>query len=904
MPDWKPEIGRRLANLKLEPTREAAILEELSQYLADCQAEWLASAATEAEAYQQTLDELSGSELLARELRSMERQSNPEPVVLGTNWRANMIANLWRDLRFGLRMLRKSPGFTVVAALTLALGIGANTAIFSVVNGVLLRPLPYPEPERLVTVWERYAALNIEQNDPAAANYADWKAQSQSFDSLAMFSWVKGVNLSGGGEPVRILSASVTANLFQALRVGPLLGRVFTAEEETPGRDQVALLGYNLWKSRFGGDPAVVGKTIELDAQNCTVVGVMEPGFVFPGGTGINPAADLWRPLALPAQEWQNRSWHDYQVIGRLKRGVSLDQARVEMDALQARIQKANPSTSAGTHCKLIALREQSVGGVRRSLLVLFGAAAFVLLIACANVANLSLARAAARQREFAIRTALGAGRWPIIRQSLVESTLLALVGAGLGALLAVWGTRALVASAGSQIAESAPGWNEIGVDLSVLGFTLVVAFSTGIIFGLAPAFQAARPDATAALKDGGRGLTAGLRRNRLRSALVVAEIALASVLLIGAGLLLQSFLKLQSVPPGFNPTRVLTFELGLPKARFEEQLPRASLVERLCERLQALPGVEAAGATHNLPMSGGLNLGFEIEGRPPLQPGQFQTAEVTSVTPDYLKAMQITMLAGRPFDKRDTRDAAPVCLINEELAKRYFANENPIGKRMVRLLNPNTSWEIVGVYQGVRHHGLAEQARPGIFVSYTQRPVGFTVSLALSTTGDPLSLAGAASAAVREVDKDLPVTKLRTMESVVSSSIAQPRFRSLLLGLFGALAVALAAVGVYGVISFSVTQRTHEFGIRMALGAQTGDVLRLVAREGMLLVACGIGLGVVGALGLTRVIATLLFGVKPTDLMTFVAVVAVIGGIGLLACVIPARRATKVDPIEALRRD
>jgi putative ABC transport system permease protein len=905
MPDWKPEIRRRLANLKLEPTREAAIVEELAQDLADCYAELIASGATGVEAYQQTLAELSGSELLAQELRRGERPSNQEPIVLGINRRTNMIANLWQDLRFGLRMLRKSPSFTIVAALTLALGIGANTAIFSVVNGVLLRPLPFPEPEHLVTVWERYPALNIEQNDPAAANYADWKAQSQSFDSLAMFTWAKGVNLTGGDEPARILNVSVTANLFQALRVGPLFGRVFTAEEETLGRDQVALLGYNLWKSRFGGDPAVVGKTIALDAQNCTVVGVMPQSFVFPGGTGINPAVDLWRPLALSTKDWQERSWHDYQVIGRLKPGVSLDQARVEMDTLQTRIQKANPSTSAGTHCKLIELREQSVGGVRRALLVLFGAAAFVLLIACANVANLLLARAATRQREFAIRTALGAGRWPIMRQLLVESMLLALVGAGLGALLAVWGVPALAASAGGQIAESTPGWNEIGVDLNVLGFTLVVAVSTGVIFGLAPAFQAARPDAMAALKDGGRGLTAGARRNRLRSALVVAEIALASVLLIGAGLLLQSFLKLQSVPPGFNPARVLTFELGLPRARFEEQLARATLVERLCERLQAFPGVEAAGATHKLPLSGeGTNLGFEIEGRPPLKPGQFQAAEVTAVTPDYLKAMQITMRAGRPFDRRDTRGSPPVCLINEELAKRYFANENPIGKRLVRLLNPNTSWEIVGVYQDVRHKELAKQVGPGIFVSYAQRPVGFTVSLALRTTGDPLSLASAVSAAVCEVDKDLPITKLRTMESVVSNSIAQPRFRSLLLGLFGALAVALAAIGVYGVISFSVTQRTHEFGIRLALGAQTGDVLRLVAREGMLLVACGIGLGVVAALGLTRVIASLLFGVKPTDLMTYVAVVAVLGGVGLLACMIPARRATKVAPIEALRRD
>jgi putative ABC transport system permease protein len=904
MPEWKQEIRRRLANLKLEPMREAEIVEELSQHLEDRYAELLSGGAKPESAHRAALAGLSDSATLQRDLLRAEGQVYQEPIILGTNRRKNMITGLWQDICYALRMLRKNPGFTVVAALTLALGIGANTAIFSVVNAVLLRPLPFPEPERLVTVWERYPALNIEQNDPAAANYADWKAQSQSFDSLAMFTWVKGINLAGDGDPARVLSASVTANLFRTLRVEPMLGRVFTVEEETPGRDLVALLGYSLWKNRFGGDPAVVGKTVVLDDQTCVVIGVMPQGFVFPGGTGINPAADLWRPLALSTREWLDRSWHDYQVIGRLQAGVSLDQARVEMDILQTRIQTANPSTSAGTHCKLIELREQSVGGVRKALLVLFGAVGVVLLIGCANVANLLLARAAARQREFAIRAALGAGRWPIIRQLLVESTLLALIGAGLGSLLAAWGAPAIVAIAGSQIAESAPGWNEIGVDLTVLGFTLLVAVATGIIFGLAPAFHASRPDATASLKDGGRGLTSGIRRNRLRSALVIAEVALANSLLICAGLLLQSFLKLQRVPPGFNPARVLTFELGLPNARFEEQIARASLVERLCERLQSLPGVEAAGATHKLPLSGeGTNLGFEIEGQPPLKPGHFQTAEVTSVTPDYLKAMQIRLRAGRPFDTRDTRGGRPVCLVNEELARRYFANENPIGKRLVRMLDAN-AWEIVGVYQDVRHHGLEERARPGILIPYLQRPVGFTVSLALRTSGDPLSLASAASKAVREVDKDLPVTKLRTMESVVGASIAQPRFRSLLLGLFGGLAVALAAVGVYGVISYSVAQRTHEFGIRMALGAQTGAVLRLVAREGMLLVACGIGLGLAGALGLTRVMASMLFVVKPTDPVTFGAVAAVVGGLGLLACLIPARRATKVDPMEAMRHE
>ena len=904
MPDWKQEIRQRLANLKLEPTREAAIVEELAAHLDDYHAESLAGGATEAEAESRTRAELSERESLQQELRRVERPVTHEPVVLGSR-RRNMLGGLWQDLRYGLRMLRKSPGFTVVAALTLALGIGANTAIFSVVNAVLLRPLPFPEPERLVTVWERYPAQSIDRNDPAAANYADWKAQSQSFDSLAMFSWVKGVNLSGRDEPMRILSASVTANLFRTLRVEPLIGRVFTAEEEIPGRDQVVLLGYNLWKSRFGGDPAVIGKTVSLDARSSVVVGVMPQGFVFPGGTGINPAVDLWRPLALSTQAWQDRSWHDYQVIGRLKPGVSLDQARVEMDSLQARIQKANPSTSAGTHCKLISLREQSVGGVRRALLVLFGAVAVVLLIGCANVANLLLARAASRQKEFAIRMALGAGRWPIIRQLLTESTLLALLGAGLGALLAVWGVQALVAGAGGQIAASAPGWNEIGVDGTVLVFTLMVAVSTGIVFGLAPAFQASRAGATEslkALKEGGRGSTAGIRHNRLRSALVVAEIALAFVLLVGAALLAQSFIRLQRVPPGFNPSRVLTFELGLPAVRFEEQLPRASLVERLCERLQALPGVEAAGATHKLPLSGeGTNLGFEIEGRPPLEPGKFQTAEVTSVTPGYLKAMQIKLREGRPFDARDTRGGPQVCLINQTLANRHFPNENPIGKRLVRMLNTN-GWEIVGVYQDVKHHALDSGVGAGILIPYAQRPLGYTVSIVLRASGDPLSLASPVSAVVRETDKDLPIAKMRAMESVVGGSIAQPRFRSMLLGLFGALAVTLAAVGVYGVISFSVTQKTHEFGIRMALGAQASDVLRLVAREGMLLVALGIGLGIAGALGLTRVIASLLFGVEPTDPVTFVSVAAALGGIGLLACVIPARRATKVDPMEALR--
>jgi len=908
MPNWNHIVRGHLAVLRLPPEREIEIVEELALHLEAAYEDALADGLSEAEAEARAVQGYDWRLLeceLSRAERPLAARTLQPPLELIERKGGMRMESLLQDLRFGARMLLKNPGFTLIAVVTLALGIGANTAIFSVVNGVLLRPLRFPEPEQLLTVWERYPALGIERNDPAAANYVDWKAQSQSFDSLAMFTWARGMNLTGSGDPARVLIVGVTANLFRTLRVEPMLGRVFTEEEEIPGRDQVALLGYNLWKNRFGGDPAVVGKTVVLDDQSCVVVGVMPQGFVFPGGTGINSSVDLWRPLALSVKAWQERSWHDYQVIGRLKPGVSLDQARVEMDALQTRIQKANPSTSAGTHCNLIALREQSVGGVRKALLLLFGAVAFVLLIGSANVANLSLARAASRQREFAIRAALGAGRWPIIRQSLAESVLLALLGAGLGVLLAIWGVQALVAGVESQIAERVPGWNEIGVDWTALGFTLVIAIFTGIVFGLAPAFQSSRQDATAALKDGGRGLTAGARHNRLMRSFVIAEIAMACALLVGAGLLAQSFLKLQRVPTGFNPAGVLTFELGLPRARFEGQIARASLVERLAERLQSLPGVEAVGATHKLPLSGeGTNLGFEIEGRPPLKlrPGEFQTAEVTSVTPDYLKAMQIPLRAGRPFDTRDNRVGPRVCLINEELARRYFANENPIGKRLVRMLDAN--WEIVGVYQDVRHHGLEERARPGILVPYSQRPVGFTVSLALRTSGDPLSLASSVSAAAHEVDKDLPIMKLRSMESVVSASIAQPRFRSMLLGLFGALAVALAAVGVYGVISYSVRQRAHELGIRMALGAQRRDVLKLILTQGLKLALMGVGLGLLAAFALTRWMESLLFGVRPNDPLTFSVIAVVLLLVALFACWIPARRATKVDPLTALRHD
>src|SRR3989442_597320 len=591
------------------------------------------------------------------------------------------------NLRFAFRQLLKNPGFATVAVLTLALGIGANTAIFSVVNSVLLRPLPFKEPQRLVTVWERNPKQGYDQNVAAPANYADWKAQSQSFEELAMFGTVIGINMTGADDPARVNGVAVTANLFQTLGVSPVLGRGFAAEEETEGRDRVVVLSYGLWQRRFGSDAGIVGKTVSLDGNSYSVIGVMPGGFSYPGGSGeflggmfFNSTPELWLPLALSADMRQARGWHDWQEIGRLKAGVSLDQARAEMDALQARIEQANPGNFMGTGCTLIPLREQSVGAVKPVLLVLLGAVACVLLIACANVANLLLVRAAARQKEFAIRAALGAGRSAIIRQLVTETVLLAALGCAVGTLLAQLCVGALVAAVGEKIAESTPGWDHIGIDGRVLAFTLTVSFCTGILFGLAPAWQTVKTDVNEPLKEGGRGLAEGPRRSRLRSSLIVAEVALATVLLVGAGLMLQSFVRLQRVNPGFNPARVLTMELGLPPARFPEARHRVAFVDRLCERLRVLPGVEFAGASSALPLSGiGSNFGFEVVGRPPLEPGKFETAEVTFITPDYLRAMQIPLRAGRLFEARDAEGAPRVCLISRALANRQFRNEDPV---------------------------------------------------------------------------------------------------------------------------------------------------------------------------------------------------------------------------------
>ncbi|HEV8525028.1 MAG TPA: ABC transporter permease [Terriglobales bacterium] len=622
------------------------------------------------------------------------------------------------ELRYALRMLLKTPGFTAVAVLTLALGIGANTAIFSVVNAVLLRPLPFKDPERLVTVWERNPKVGYDQNTVGPATYHDWRTQNQVFEQVAAIGWVKRANLTGEGMPVRVTTITTSANLFPMMGVAALLGREFAKEEETPGRDRVVILSHGLWTQHYGSDPGIAGKTILLDGIPHTVIGVMPRGFVYPGGTGmlfgflVNPPADVWVPLALSSEALtRDRDSHDLQVLTKLKTGVALEQARDRMDDLMQRIERANPG-DMGTHCALVPLQEQSVGSLRLGLLVLWGAVGFVLLIACVNVANLLLARAAGRQREIAIRVALGAGRRQIVRQLLSESVLLAVLSALLGTLLALWMVLVLTATVGENVAKTTPGWTNIGIDWEVLAFTVTLAVSTGILFGLAPAWRAGRTDVNACLKAGGRGSAEGVGHHRLRSMLVIAEMAMAMVLLVGAGLMVRSLIRLQRVDPGLNPAGVLTFELCIPNSKFSDTYQRWLFLERLLERLKRVPGIAFAGATTGLPLEFmGGNTSFEIVGQPK-QPGKFEGADNWAITPDYLRSMQIRLIAGRPFESRDNKDAPLVCLIDQTLARRHFPNENPVGRR-IRLGFGGSPREIVGVVASVKNRVLDSSLLP-----------------------------------------------------------------------------------------------------------------------------------------------------------------------------------------------
>lgn len=800
-----------------------------------------------------------------------------------------MMESVIKDLKFAVRGLIKRPGFTVIALVALALGIGANTAIFSLVNAVVLRPLPFPQPDRLVWVFGSV------RNGPSRASVApgdfvDYRNQNKTFEQFAASGTLPlPATLTGSGEPERLRAANVTGNYFQTYGVAPVLGRGFSLENEKTGNDQVTVLSYALWQRRFAGDPSIVNKTIVLNGKACEVIGVMGESVSFP------QAVDLWVPMNFDADpEMKQRFAHFLRPVGRLKSGVSLAQAQADMDLIAAQIEQQFPDSNTGWSLRLVSLREQLVGSSRTTVFILFGAVAFVLLIACANVANLLLVRAAARQREIALRTALGASRLRIMRQMLTESLLLAIVGGALGALLAAWGVDLLVKFSENSI----PPTVQVKIDPTVLGFTLLISVVTGVLFGLAPAFRTARVNLIDSLKEGSRGEGQSALRSRTRSALVIFESAVAVVLLIGAGLLIRSLVALQNVNPGFDANKVLTMRIDLPRQKYNSPEKAGIFFKDLETRVSGLPGVEAAGMVTELPLSGQLNdIPFSVEGRPPVAPDQQFSADFRRVNQNYFTAMRIPLLRGRNFTDQEVTQGDKLVIVSQQLVNTVFPNEEALGKRLITF--NNEPFEIVGVVGDLLHQSLGGQPFPAMY--FPKRQTGGT-NLVVRTTGDPLSLAGAVRNEVRAIDSDQPIAAVRPMTEWVDSSVAAPRYRTTLFGLFAALAMILAATGIYGVMSYSVAQRTHEIGVRMALGARRADVLKLVVGQGMLLTIIGVILGLLAAFALTRVMASLLFGVTAKDPITFAVVAALLIAVAFIACVVPARRATKVDPLVALR--
>jgi putative ABC transport system permease protein len=793
-----------------------------------------------------------------------------------------------KDIKFAIRGLLKRPGFTVIALVALALGIGANTAIFSLVNAVVLRPLPFPEPDRLVWVFGN-VRNGINSASVAPQDFVDYRNQNKTFEQFAASGTVQlPATLTGIGEPERLQASGVTGNYFQAFGVAPALGRGFSLDNEKTGNDQVTVLSYDLWKKRFAGDPAILNKTIVLNGKACEVIGVMGEGVSFP------QAADLWMPMNFDDPEMKQRFAHFLRPIGRLKPGVTLTQAQADTDLIAAQIEQQFPESNTGWNLRLVSLRQQLVGGSRTTVFLLFGAVAFVLLIACANVANPLLVRAAARQREIALRTALGASRFRIVRQMITESLLLALCGGALGALLALWGVQLLV----KLSASSLPPTVNVKIDATVLGFTLLVSVFTGLLFGLAPAFHTAGVNLSDALKEGVRGDGQSALRSRTRSALVILESAIAVVLLIGAGLLVRSLIALQRVNPGFDANNILTLRVDLPRQKYNTPEKTGNFFQELETRVGGLPGVESTGLVTELPLSGQPNdINFTVEGRPPVPVDQQFNGDFRRVNQNYFSAMRIPLLRGRNFTDQEVRQGAKAVIVSQQLASQVFPNEEPLGKRLITFANE--PFEIVGIVGDLLHQSLAAAPNPAMY--FPSRQSG-RMNVVIRTQGDPLSLTGAVRKEVRAIDPDQPISSVRPMTDWVDSSVAVPRYRTTLFALFAALAMVLAATGIYGVMSYSVAQRTHEIGVRMALGARRADVLKLVVGQGMLLTLIGVALGLLAAFGLTRGMQSLLFGVTTKDPITFAVVAVLLMAVAFVACFVPARRATKVDPLVALR--
>ena len=802
------------------------------------------------------------------------------------------MGNLIQDLRYAVRMMLKQPVFTAVAVIALALGIGANTAIFTVVNAVLLRPLPYDDPDSLVWVWDTQPQLPTAPT--SLPDFIDWNEQNQSFESLAAF--LNGNMFVDDGNGVQDTAVGlVTPDFFSVFHVKPVLGRTFTEEETQPGRHRVAVLSQGMWQRRFGADPNVLSQTIQLSGAAYTIIGVLPAGFRYPN------EAQLWRPIQIDPKQL-NRGPHYLQVVGRLKSGVTIQQAQAEMSTIASHLAEQYPDKIAGHGVKLELLSDRVVGNIGTALFVLLGAVGFVLLIACANVANLQMVRAGARQKEIAIRTALGAGRSRIIRQLLTESILLAVAGGGAGLLVAVWGVNSLV----SLSTDTIPRVREIGIDGKVAFFTILISLVTGVVFGLAPALQVSKPDLVDALKESSR-TTPGARRNTLRSALVVTEVALSLVLLIGAGLMIRSFAKLNSVHPGFDPENVATMGVTLLRANYPDDTHVAATYSQLLEQLAAAPGVESVGATTELPLSGASTSDyFTIEGRPAIPKAEQPLTECRTVTPHFFESMRIPLLAGRDFTPTDTKQSPNVAVVNEVFARLFFPGEDPLGHRLNLQGQFRDPLLIVGVVGNVRDFGLDEQPKPGIYYPYLQSPLfedlSRSLTLVIRTKSDPASLMESLRAEMLSMDKTLPVYSLKPMTEYLHDSLSRRRFNMVLLSVFAAVALVLAAVGIYGVISYTVSQRTHEIGIRLAIGAHAGNILRLVIGQAMLLTIIGIALGLAASFALTRLMESLLFEVSATDPLTFGVIAAILTGVALAACLVPARRATKVDPMTALR--
>ncbi len=802
------------------------------------------------------------------------------------------------DLRYASRTFLKNPGSTLIAIFALTLGIGANSAIFSVVNTVLLRPLSYPAPDRLAILWEANPAKNIREFYVSPPDYRDWLEQSHSFEAIAAFRPHPSI-LTGGTLPERLDAASVSPSIFGLLGAQAQLGRTFLTSEDQPGQSRVVILSHGLWQRRFGREPSIVGKTLLLDGAPHVVVGVTAPDFHF-----LEEGSELWLPYTLDSKELKERGFHTLKVVARLRPGVTLNQGRQEMQGIARGLERQYPDTNLGWTVDPVLVRDQMVGNIRPTLLTLVGAVCFVLLIACSNVAILLLTRASGRQKEIAIRAALGASRWRIVRQMLTESVLLAIVSGILGLLLAYLGVSALVALKPANIPRIA----DIRLDWRVASFTLAVCVLTGLLFGMLPAITATKFRLNDLLRVAGRTSMASIQARRTRGFLVISEIALSVALLIGAGLMIRSFVQLQSVNPGFRPDHVLTMEVALPESRYEGRRV-AQFHERLIERVQRLPGVSSGAVARNVPMSGGdPSLNFIVENRPALPSAEQPRAKYRAISADYFTAMGIPLRKGRYFTRSDAESTLSVVIINDTLARRFWPNENPVGQRMRAGFDDSPWCTIVGVVGDVRYAGLDAEANAEMYFPYLQVPVAFmnfvegSMTVVLKTGHEPLQLAAAVRKEVQSLDPDQPVFHVRTMDDVVHRSVAQPRFRAILLGTFAGVALLLAAIGLYGVISYSVSQRTSEMGIRAALGAGKSDLVRLVVGEGARLSIAGVLIGLALAFALTRTLSNLLYGVKAADPITFALIPLLLLSVTLVAVSIPALRASRADPVNAMK--